>query len=372
MIKVILFGTGSSCEKINRIIDYRFVEIIAYADNNKEKVGGKLNNISIISPEHISKLDYDFIIIASIYFDSIKTQLLNMGISNYKILEFYKFHNINMFVSKLREIENFNFDTILTGMSYAKYGIDIDALNRKTLNIALNSQDIYFDYLIMKYLLKNYPGKQIKYAIIGLAYFSFEFDLLKSSEKHLASRYLPLKEEIKINREKFGEFSRIIKEINNDGFFDKYSFLSKLSNELFVFNYSNLIEKFESENENNKMNIKDKREKLAKRHSNKNYSNTVSENKMILENLLELLASKSISPIVVVHPQHISYRKYFSKQMIDQFEIIISELQQHYNFRYVNLFDSMEFDEEDFFDVHHLNKKGAGKVSCILNENLNR
>lgn len=82
MKNILVFGTGSYCEKIFK--NYREelddINILAFIDNNKQKHGQKFMGKHIISVQDIDKYEYDMIAICSSYFSEIKDQLIEIGI----------------------------------------------------------------------------------------------------------------------------------------------------------------------------------------------------------------------------------------------------------------------------------------------------
>lgn len=98
MFKILIFGTGVNMQKIINSINYEETVIIAYVDNNKYKTGNKINKTDIISPNQINKYSYDFIIIASIDYINITSQLLDLKVDYHKIVQFY---NYSLFFPKL-------------------------------------------------------------------------------------------------------------------------------------------------------------------------------------------------------------------------------------------------------------------------------
>ncbi len=74
--KVILFGAGQAgiC-LLERIKNH----VVCIADNDAEKQGGKLLGKPIISPAQIADFEFDVIVIASIWENEIRDQLLKMG-----------------------------------------------------------------------------------------------------------------------------------------------------------------------------------------------------------------------------------------------------------------------------------------------------
>lgn len=90
--KILIFGTGNGRKVIEEFIDINKCKIIAYIDNDSSKIGKNINGLSIISPENIKSFSYDYIIIASTYYNEIAEQLIRNGIDSKKILSFFKFY----------------------------------------------------------------------------------------------------------------------------------------------------------------------------------------------------------------------------------------------------------------------------------------
>ena len=79
-MKIIVFGTGSSAVRyVERNNEYfNNIEILAFTDNNKKKWGNTLKGKKIIQPQHISKYNYDIILICSVYEEEIHNQLVSV------------------------------------------------------------------------------------------------------------------------------------------------------------------------------------------------------------------------------------------------------------------------------------------------------
>lgn len=97
MYKVLIFGTGSGCQQVIEIIDYDKAEIIAYIDNDLTKVGDILNNKPIISPREIDNYKYDYILVASQYYNEINEQLIKLGVNKKKVFSFFKLGVVSVF-----------------------------------------------------------------------------------------------------------------------------------------------------------------------------------------------------------------------------------------------------------------------------------
>lgn len=247
---------------------------------------------------------------------------------------------------------------LATGISYTNSGLKADILNRKCFKFSIPSQDIYYDYNIVKYIIENYIDKleELKYIIIGLSYYSFQYDLSVSAMKNKVILYYNILKDA----HHFKEAKNIYMEYEvNENIASKI--LKKDKNGFYNFNWNSQL-------------LKDTKDKAyigktqAELDCNKNYPETVKENTQIFKDYLKLLKEHNIKPIVVVFPASKYYTKYFSKRIEEEFQSIINEVSKEYDFQYIDYFRSDLFDDEDFQDVSHLNPKGAEKFTKILNE----
>lgn len=362
--KVIIFGTGSSSEKISKIMNDERCEIIAYSDNNKEKQGTYFQQRYVYAPQQLSQLTFDYIVIGSIYFKEIYDQLRQLQISAHKIINIYEYIRYQDVKLKLQQLDTINDPEIMiTGMSYARYGFDQQVLALPSVNVSFNSQDIFYDLCMAQIVLNKFSS--IRYAFIGLAYYDFQFDLSLSKEKHLVNRYQiisHMQKEVDVKKYEQHILPHYEEQLFN------------VSDEILSLFVDDFIEKFDHLEQSiiNRRNLDEAREQLAITHSSKNYPNTVQQNIRLMERYLKLLQAHNIMPIIVIHPQEYAYRKGFYSEMIEQFNKIIEKLSQQYTFQLIDLYDHPTFSDEDFYDVHHLNSQGAKKVSEIVNGYIER
>ncbi|MFT8351708.1 hypothetical protein [Clostridium saccharoperbutylacetonicum] len=205
MINVFIWGTGDFRSKVESIINSKNINTIAYIDNKKEMQGKFINDKTIINPNKINEYKYDYILIASQYYKEIHDQLIYLGINEKKIINSFKFieditiieymksdkeYLYNKFEDNYNNAQNsMHIDSIITGLSYAECGIDLNTLKNKALNFALSGQDIYYDYNIAKNVIEGTKNK-IKNVIIGLSYYSFQYDLSLSKSKQDVNMYI--------------------------------------------------------------------------------------------------------------------------------------------------------------------------------------
>ncbi len=84
--RIILFGASKSGEAAAKRFR-RACNILYFCDNDKNKWGTRFQGIEIISPDKLGTLDFDKIIITSMYYDEISKQLSGMGIENYEVFK---------------------------------------------------------------------------------------------------------------------------------------------------------------------------------------------------------------------------------------------------------------------------------------------
>lgn len=90
MKKVLVFGTGSGWKNIRNLFDYNKLTVEAFVDNNPAKTGKRFENKRIISPKEIENYQYDYILIASQFYEAITKQLVDLKIPVEKLIPFYK------------------------------------------------------------------------------------------------------------------------------------------------------------------------------------------------------------------------------------------------------------------------------------------
>lgn len=356
MYKVMIFGTGKLSQVLEKSLNKK-VNVVGYIDNNKDKWKIKYKNRIVIGPDDIKKYKFNYILIASQFNKEIYEQLLNLGVNKKMIFQFSKYlEDKEDYVNEaIRNVLNCSdtVESLITGISYAKAGFREEKYNKKSVNIAYGSQDLYYDYNLVKFLFEQRSLKRLKEVIIGLSYYSFQYDMSLSSMNNKVILYYKNiylshnVENIETLVDGLDETIEIAKLIFNSNEY-KYP----------IFNWMNDDNKIDNNAGKLQANIDCK----------KDYPRTVEENIEIFKNYLELLRDNNIKPVVVIFPTSKYYMNNFSKRIEDEFNNIINEISKKYKFQYIDYFKSDLFTDSDFDDVSHLNKKGAEKFTEILNE----
>ena len=245
-----------------------------------------------------------------------------------------------------------------TGISYTSVALDVKEFKYKLLNFGRSSQDLYYDYQIAKRVLTpKTGGTKIRYALIGLAPYSFHLDMSKSYA--LIWRMLPYFIAFK-DLHNFWLSPEVYKSLFNKNYLSLTP-----STDNFDINNVNLEKSSSLRFINQKVRL-DARKKIDV-WKNRNFPATRNENIKILEDYLSLCQSCNVRPIMFLPPMTEGVIKCFSKQKIDEFYFILREVQEKYPAVFIDGRKLKGFDDSDFYDVDHLSIKGAAKFSAMLN-----
>ncbi|MBO4909054.1 MAG: hypothetical protein J5476_07215 [Lachnospiraceae bacterium] len=365
--RIIVYGIWSL--EIRRAIEFfldeKNYEIIGYSDTNADS--DTLDHRSFFKTDELSKVDFDYILIAAIkYADRIIEVLHTYGISDNKILiPDYLLPDtlIKKIPDRVRTISSLekNYDSLILGMSYSFLGIDKNLLNFSCLDLSAPSLDLYYNLRLCEFFLrqKRHIFEAIRNIYIVIPYYFFNFDMSLSTNAYIngcqasiaglgdwhnsdknpvASKYIPL---IKMFSEKITEFYDC-----NDGYFL----------------YQNCVSEEHS---------------LTWKSVLKNdYEDTISENIQISKSLLNLFSSANRNIFFIVPPAYVVGLDEKSlegaERKKNRFYKIIDELRASCDcgFELVDCFELFGNDGALFFDADHLNNAGQKKFTEYINATL--
>ncbi len=91
-MKTVIFGTGQYYRKrASQIANIQEVQICAFLDNNPDLSGKTIQDIPVFRPDVLSQIEFDCIVLMSIYADEMRRQLLALGIQESKIMFWQEF-----------------------------------------------------------------------------------------------------------------------------------------------------------------------------------------------------------------------------------------------------------------------------------------
>lgn len=213
------------------------------------------------------------------------------------------------------------FEIFATGISYMAHAIDANLFKRKIFNFGRAAQDLYYNFQVAKFVL-NYPRRggvksPVKYALIGLAPYSFYYD--QSLSVNESWRML--------------QYYVAFKDLHN--FFLSVEEYRSLFREEFL-NQRLLLENFDTNNvyiEKRFVNPIGWSQRIVARNGidawqDKDYTETRDENVKILDAYLTLCEENKIVPVMCLPPFTEGYIKYFSRKKLDEFHYLIREAQR--------------------------------------------
>lgn len=150
MVNVLIFGAGQGGRRVVNLLNKEKVKILAFIDNDQKKVGSDVKGIPVVSPQEIGYYQYDYIIIASVFYDEIFDQLIELGVNEEKIIDvfrigcrisrqlikaicqyYYSRQEIYKSIFDMEKVEEFSDNFIVCDMvSIYKNNSDLELLNK--------------------------------------------------------------------------------------------------------------------------------------------------------------------------------------------------------------------------------------------------
>lgn len=343
--KVILYGEYNECLKFTeQFYDW---DIIGVCNDTR--------NLNTIYINDLKDYNYDFLFVL----EELNREEFIKKFSKYINKDIYFYQDFKVTVIEgldykiLQLLSRKNIEGIITGLSYAEVGIKEHLLKNNFINFALSSQDLYYDFLLLKYIYEfEEVGENLKYVIINLSYYSFDYDMSIAISKYRIHRYCKYIKEYHHNSDTIGtDIYRSFYE-KRITFDDYINMNKKKENTLLVPNDAT-------------------GEYEALRNSTMDHEHTRCEYEDVFDKYLLFLKEKNIKPIVVICPTSYHYRKHFDKtNKKDLFYNIINKFKKKYEFQVIDYFESDLFEDTDFWDYSHLNGEGADKFTNMLNNQI--
>jgi MoaA/NifB/PqqE/SkfB family radical SAM enzyme len=119
-MKIVVFGTGSVANTLEKVCADAGVEVLAYADNNEQKQGQQYQGKPVVAAAQIDGLHPDKIVIASSFDKEIEDQLLEMGFAEENILIYPGFYHSRGFYVQVKQVHaNHVFKTLMIPITHA-------------------------------------------------------------------------------------------------------------------------------------------------------------------------------------------------------------------------------------------------------------
>ena len=265
---------------------------------------------------------------------------------------------------KLIEKNKDSINMVVVGTSHVFGGIIPSKMTNFTVNIANQSQSIYYDIELLKKYIKQLPN--LNTIVFDINFFTFQYNLDNGPEAWRALYY----------KNTFN----IVPQTKEFSFSD--NFLIKMYNPKDIIFHIGSIPLYEGYYKNNGVGLSSEVLSIVnKENSVRRYNHLVnkymlkSEKAKIIEELeifLENLTNTKIKIVFVQVPISPTMYSYIDKKLLFENNNILKNLCEKYpNVKSINMLNDMRFLEHDFRDPDHLNLKGAIKFSSLLNAEIN-
>jgi len=117
-LKIVIFGTGSAAEKVIAKIQADVI-VVAISDNNSEKWGETWKGYPIVSPYELVNVNFDYIVVCSMYTSEIIETLIQKGFSKSRVIPY--FDNFYTSIDRARDREILK--TIINTVEYEKNSV---------------------------------------------------------------------------------------------------------------------------------------------------------------------------------------------------------------------------------------------------------
>lgn len=248
--------------------------------------------------------------------------------------------------------------TLMIGSSHIMYGLNPHYFKDSSYNLGHVSQTIDMDYYLLEKYIKLLP--KLETVVMRLSYTTLHEQLKTGSEAWRLKDYNLYYNLNVSNALKYKSEILSVKLKNN---------LSRLKN--YYINNEKMITVEQSgwayfDQDQADVAVQLLGFDAAKRHTIKEDA-VVSENLEFLDKIMKLCNNEGIKVLLVTLPAHQSYIDNLEPNQLDQVTSAGKRMKQHYdNCEYLNLLNDDSFQDEDFYDADHLNRKGAKKLTILI------
>ena len=381
--KVAIVSTGQQLLSILSAIDLDNIEIVALYDLSEESyppveflnlVRKPFDSLSVTCNDYADTywlMNYD----ESRIDGSIFSKLVAHGVDSEYIIRLPWFgshsqFNYMYFIQwQILMREQPRIDFLVTGNSYARYGIDLNVfLPFRGVSFSRFSQDIYYSYkMTEKYLTNVKNGAYPKFCLICLAPYAFHNWVDKTTARYCEYFYFSIlgHEQMEYEGTPHGSFIRQIFHDKYKAWFDNHlrAFIGKPVD----LNDIDWARAWHQEHyfyqPTHTLNAADE---LAI-YGRKKYEETRKRNIEILWQYVKLCRKFNVLPVGVLLPFSQVGHKYYPKEALAEFLSIIDRYRDEMPF--VNLWD-IQLANEHFEDVTHLKMTGAIAVSKVIKDKI--
>ena len=308
------------------------VRLAGFLDNDPAKQGSTFCGHPVYSCDDLPRLGPGNIYIASTFCLEITSQLLrNPNLASCTVVD-YTLKALFEMEKKAGEKKR----AIITGNSYAFYGLDDACLDEHVVNLSLNGQDIQTDYLLLQRAVQAAAPGSVRFVLITLYHYIFDYETCKRENMETEYIYSFLKDP-SLSAE---AYSSVFTEDLGRNIKESYGLM--LTPEM--------IRSAPHE---------------AKIRSERLYPASRKRTVAVLEEMTRYVLKQGIQPVFVVFPMHGAYIRGLDPEHMRFFNATVNAVAREYD---VPLLDGLEYPLPDraFGDSSHVNGIGSTLFSLEI------
>ena len=288
--------------------------------------------------------------------------------------------------AKLNKVKKEKSKILLAGSSYTMAGLLEDKMPKSAANVAVNAQDLYYTMLSVKEAIER--SENLETIVISFAYYFFFSDMNEQISDYMRSvlskvnypvykklhgykgellpvyskaTELPVYEAIvDISLVRDIHHNALMRELVNMPYYNEINIRPKGG----LLNYS-----FQEKNDEQNFAAGKVR---ANAHNGNFDLDRGLRNQKLLDKFLDNMEELNKKVILFVPPATKFYREGVSLDMVNAYnQLVMPIINSHKNCKFIDLFASEKFNEQDFQDYDHLNINGARKLSELIAEYIN-
>lgn len=378
-MKIILYGLGQGLNFVEERIK-KDHEIVGYMDSYSKL--SFFRERPFYRLEDVCQIIFDYIVI-TIQDRRTAWDIYDMLIHTYKlpedsVLPFYVYANYELQDTKMRKYELEKVEGLIFGNSHAKCGFLEEELIIPFLNLAVDGQDIYYNYKIYQRCIADYGRRLRKLHCIIIDLYDYCYFNLDTSMSSLAMDYIRWGGYF--DEHNFRKNHRFQKSFSEE-LFDRFYLSKKNSNINDIFENID-IEQVGSCPTSRWTHIKEKHNSLTfgpiiGAPVSKREEETIKENVKLLDQFLKEIRdfNGDIKVIFTMIPRYIDMERAteaIMKSWKQEFEEIVNNFCYKYNALFWNYKERQELSKNHMFyyDVEHLNTTGGRALTAMLNQDL--
>jgi hypothetical protein len=245
----------------------------------------------------------------------------------------------------------------LTGLSYFRGGVVESAFDHQIANFAADSQDLHYDFALARDVLLASP-QRFQYAVIGLAPYSFDYDVALGGEPWRFIKYYPTL------RDDHGVTAGLPLPVGRLFSSRLYDIAAPQADGVTMASFPGLF--FTGRPERMTLDSAlDARTKAAT-WAGRRFPATQAANSEILGRYVDLCRSLGLAVFIATPPMSRLFREAYGVERLAEFQARLAPELVKPGVHFRDFFSEADYDLNHLYDADHVNTKGALKFSAEL------